>query len=102
MRNIRYRMISPLSVLVSGLKYKYYSAEFKEVFPDLTKLTPASQDTLARITGNIGRGEEVYALDINGFIDLSTNDNYTMSLRTNGMGRLYVDNQLLIERITNR
>ncbi|MEO6649028.1 MAG: family 16 glycoside hydrolase [Chitinophagaceae bacterium] len=101
-RNIRYRMINTLNVTASGLKYRYFKSDFKNEFPDLTKFNVSSQDTLSQLTGNVGKGDEVYALDITGDIKIPAQDNYTMSLLTNGMGRLYIDDQLLIERITSR
>jgi hypothetical protein len=100
--NISYRVIAPLIVAVSGLQYKYYKSDFKEPFPDLAKLNSSAQDTLSAVTANVGKGEEVYALDITGFLQLPAEDNYTMSLFTNGMGRVYIDGQLVIERITNK
>lgn len=102
-RKINYRKIGPLNVQLNGLKYRYYKAEFKgNQFPDLSKLSVSSQDTLSQLSLNIGKGDEVYALDIDGNLELPRQDTYTFSLFTNGMGRLFIDDQLLVDRVTNR
>lgn len=101
-RNINYRMINPLTVHLDNIRYKYYKGEFNGNFPDLSKLVVAAADTLSQLTWNTGKGDEVFALDMGADMQVPVGDNYTFSLLTNGLGRLYIDGQLLIERITNR
>lgn len=101
-RNINYRLINPLSVNLSNIRYRYYKGEFKEDFPDLTKLSVSAEDTLSQLTWNTGMGDELFALSISAILKIPAQDNYTFSLLTYGLGRLYIDDQLLIERVTNR
>ncbi|MEJ7768632.1 MAG: family 16 glycoside hydrolase [Chitinophagaceae bacterium] len=113
-RNISYRLIHPLEVRLDKIKYRYYKGALKsqssstsnqssnQSFPDLSKFTIASQDTLSQLTWNTGKGDELFAIDIEAEIHIPTQDNYTFSLLTYGLGRVYIDDKMLIERITNR
>ncbi len=99
---ITYRVIKPLVTSLINLSYTYYKGDFTDQFPDLAKFTASPKKSSATLTGISTTGDGTYAMDYVGEIEIPAADRYTFALLTNGVGRLYVDGQLVIDRVTSR
>ena len=81
--------------LNSGLSYKYTQGIYRMV-NDFMKVTPMKTGVVPYFTIQPREREQFFSFDYEGYINISKKGRYTFYLATNDGGRLYLDDQLLI------
>jgi predicted alpha-1,2-mannosidase len=79
----------------SGLNYKYYSGTYRMV-NDFANDKPSKSGITERFSIDKREGEQYFAFDFEGYVRIPVNGIYTFYLTTNDGGRLYIDDNLLI------
>lgn len=83
--------------LSPGLKYDYYEAGRFEKLPDFAALKPTASGTCEKISLNLAKRKENYALKFEGFIDAPADGVYTFYLTSDDGSELYIGDKLLID-----
>jgi hypothetical protein len=80
---------------VPGLRVKYYEEPFRS-FPELTTLKPAATFTAERLSAELGKRKEQFALRFEGYLEAPRAGMYELDLRCDDQGRLWLDGKLIM------
>jgi len=95
-RNIRYTLLEPSDVRLTGLNYRAFEGSF-ESLSELEGAEPAYIGETEKLEAGVARTENNYGLIYEGILEILKGDEYTLSLGFTGGGSLTVNDRRLIE-----
>lgn len=93
-RNIRYRLLKPTNVSLSGINYEVFDGHF-ESEKDFKDLKPTIIGSTEQLTWEVAKKENDFAVKYYGALNIPASDSYTFSASTGNAMRLVIDGKTI-------
>ncbi len=91
-RNIRYRLLKPSNVTLSGINYEVFDGHF-ESEKEFKDLKPTSIGSTEQLTWEVAKKDNEFAVKYYGALEIPAEDTYTFTPNTGNAMRLVIDSQ---------
>ncbi|WP_339815560.1 family 16 glycoside hydrolase [uncultured Imperialibacter sp.] len=93
-RNIRYRLLKPANVSLTGINYEVFDGHF-ESEKDFKDLKPTSIGSTEQLTWEVAKKDNEFAVKYYGALEIPADDTYTFSANTGNAMKLVIDGQTI-------
>ena len=93
--SVLYRKKSQVATYSSGINYYYYEGNWNNL-PDMKVLPVVDKGIISQIDLNKRKKNDYFGFLFDGYIKIPASKSYTFTLKCDDGGKLYIDNQLVI------